>query len=128
MIFLQCNYMPNRQSPSGLNIQEMLTDSPHNILAGWTIAQKICLHVQVDILFCFLPKIDLKSYTIHRHEPIHMAFGVTMKELILSDCIVIGFVNYGESDRIVKLFSSERGLISTIANVYEVTNTNGLGF
>ena len=38
-----------------------------------------------------------------------------MKELILSDCIVIGFVNYGESDRIVKLFSSERGLISAIA-------------
>ena len=38
-----------------------------------------------------------------------------MKEVILSDCIVIGFVNYGESDRIVKLFSSERGLISAIA-------------
>lgn len=38
-----------------------------------------------------------------------------MKELILSDCIVVGFVNYGESDRIVKLFSSERGLISAIA-------------
>lgn len=38
-----------------------------------------------------------------------------MKELILSDCIVIGFVNYGESDRIVKLFSSQRGLISAIA-------------
>lgn len=38
-----------------------------------------------------------------------------MKEVILSDCIVIGFVNYGESDRIVKLFSSERGLISAMA-------------
>jgi DNA repair protein RecO (recombination protein O) len=33
----------------------------------------------------------------------------------LSDCIVIGFVNYGESDRIVKLFTSEKGLISAIA-------------
>ena len=38
-----------------------------------------------------------------------------MKELILADCILIGFVNYGESDRIVKLFSRERGLISAIA-------------
>ena len=38
-----------------------------------------------------------------------------MKELILSDCIVVGFVNYGESDRIVKLFSSQKGLISAIA-------------
>ena len=36
-------------------------------------------------------------------------------EIILSDCIVIGFVNYGESDRIVKLYSSEKGLLSAIA-------------
>ncbi len=38
-----------------------------------------------------------------------------MKETILSDCVVIGFVNYGESDRIVKLFTREFGLISAIA-------------
>lgn len=38
-----------------------------------------------------------------------------MNETVLSDCIVVGFINYGESDRIVKLFSKERGLISAIA-------------
>ena len=38
-----------------------------------------------------------------------------MNEVLLSDCIVIGFVNIGESDRIVKLYSSERGLVSAVA-------------
>jgi len=68
------------------------------------------------LLFRLEYTIDMQSLNkTYRTISLNYTVSANMKEVILSECIVIGFVNYSESDRIVKLFTKERGLISAIA-------------